>query len=140
MKLLTILHSECTEMHESCDPGGGCRGDHRLGPRRVDAQEVGAVVPVSRDRHKVHDRIAADERRRERCGVRHVADACRQARRVGCVALRDRRCGLWGSREGNDIVSCREQRGEDVTPDETRPACEKDSRHVPSLLLVTQTL
>jgi hypothetical protein len=140
VKLLLILDAECAEMYEALDSSSGCRGDQRLSPSRIDAQEIGAFVPVARERHEVHDGVATSEGGGERCWIRDVADARRQARRVGSVALRDRRCGTWGPRERNDLVASLKERGEDVTPHKARPTRKKDSRHDSTLLLLTQTL
>jgi hypothetical protein len=65
VKLLSILHAECTEMNEASDPSSGCRCDQRLSPSRIDAQEVGTFVPVARERHEVHNCVTAGERRWE---------------------------------------------------------------------------
>ena len=64
----------------------------------------------------------------------------REARRMGDVWLRDRRCSARSSRERHDLMASLQECGKHVTPDEARPACEKDSRHFYPLLLLAQTL
>ncbi len=140
MKFLSILDAECAEMHEARGSGSGCRCDQRLSPSRIDAQEVSAFLPVARERHKVHDGVATSEGGGERCWIRDVADACRQARRMGDVALRDRLCSTRRSRERHDLMASLQECGKHVTPDEARPACEKDSRHSFTLPRLTQTV
>ena len=140
MKFLSILDAECAEMHEARNSSSGCRCDQRLSPSRIDAQEVSAFLPVARERHKVHDGVATSEGGGERCWIRDVADACRQARRMGDVALRDRRCSTRRSRERHDLMASLQECGKHVTPDEARPACEKDSRHSFTLPRLTQTV
>jgi hypothetical protein len=140
VKLLSILDAECAEMHEALDSSSGCRCDQRLSPSRIDAQEVCALLPVARERHKVHDGVAASEGGGERCGIRDVTDARRQARRMGHVSLRDRRCNARGSRERHDLMASLQECRENVTSNKARPAREKDSRHFYPLLLLAQTL
>jgi hypothetical protein len=127
-------------MHEARDSGSGCGCDQRLSPSRIDAQEVSAFVPVARERHKVHDGVATSEGGGECCWIRDVTDACRQARRMGDVASRDRRCSARRSRERHDLMASLQERRENVTPDKARPTRKKDSRHFYPLLLLAQTL
>jgi len=140
VKLLSILDAECAEMHEALDSSSGCRCDQRLSPSRIDAQKVCALLPVARERHEVHNGVATSEGGGERCWIRDVTDTCRQARRMGDVALRDRRGSARRSRERHDLMASLQERREDVTPYEARPARKKNSRHLFDLLLLTQTL
>jgi hypothetical protein len=127
-------------MHEARDSSGGCRCDQRLSPSRIDAEKVSAFVPVARERHEVHNGVATSEGGGECCWIRDVTDARRQARRMGDVALRDRRCNARGSRERHDLMASLQECRENVTSNKARPAREKDSRHFYPLLLLAQTL
>ena len=124
-----------------------------LGPRvgRLDASMTRLAEPTreiiildehgrARERHKVHDGVATSEGGGECCWIRDVTDARRQARRMGDVALRDRRCSTRGSRERHDLMASLQERRENVTPDKARPTRKKDSRHFYPLLLLAQTL
>ena len=104
-------------MHEARDSSSGCRCDQRLSPSRIDTQEISAFVPIPRERHEVYDGIATSEGGGERCWIRDVTDACRQARRMGDVWLRDRRCSARSSRARHDLMASLQERRENMAPD-----------------------
>ena len=74
MQLRSLLHAECTEMNEARDAGSLSRRHDGGGTDGIDALKVGAVVPVARQRNKVHHCVAANHRRVERRAIIDVSD------------------------------------------------------------------
>ena len=74
MQLWSLLHAERTEMNEARDASRLGGSDDRGRANGIDALKVGAVVPVARQRNKVHHCVAANHRRVERRTIIDVAD------------------------------------------------------------------